>query len=118
RILQDGLRKGPGGAAIVMDPRNGEILAMVSTPSFDANIIGDPSRDDELQQLLNDKEKTPMFPRAFSGQYPQGSVFKIVTGYAALQEGVANRDTVIDSKGVMDVESDQYSGVRQPLNDN
>ncbi|MBV8720396.1 MAG: penicillin-binding protein 2 [Chloroflexi bacterium] len=118
QILQQGLRNAPGGAAIVMDPRNGEILAMVSTPSFDANIIGDPSRDDELQQLLNDKDKTPMFPRAFAGQYPPGSVFKLVTGSAALQEGVANKDTVIDSKGVMYVDSDQYPGVRQPFNDN
>jgi penicillin-binding protein 2 len=118
RILQEGLRNAPGGAAIVMDPRNGEILAMVSTPSFDANIIGDPSRDDELQQLLDDKDHTPMFPRAFSGQYPPGSVFKLVTGSAALQEGVANKDTVIDSKGVMYVESDEYPGVRQPFNDN
>ena len=118
RILQEGLRNAPCGAAIVMDPRNGEILAMVSTPSFDANIIGDPSREDELNQLLNDKEKTPMFPRAFSGQYPPGSVFKLVTGSAALQENVANRDTVIDSKGVMYVESDEYPGVRQPFNDN
>ena len=118
RILQEGLRNTPGGAAIVMDPRNGEILAMASTPSFDANIIGDPSRDDELQRLLIDKEQTPMFPRAFSGQYPPGSVFKLVTGSASLQEGVANRDTVIDSKGVMYVESDQYPGVRQAFNDN
>jgi penicillin-binding protein 2 len=118
RILQEGLRNGPGGAAIVSDPRNGEVLAMVSTPSFDSNIIGDPSRDDELQRLLNDREQTPMFPRAFSGQYPPGSVFKLVTGSAALQEGVANRDTIIDSKGVMYVESDEYPGVRQPFNDN
>src|SRR5205809_4840865 len=105
RILQEGLRNAPGGAAIVMDPRTGEILAMVSTPSYDANIIGDPSRDEELNQLLNDQEKTPMFPRAFSGQYPPGSVFKLVVGSAALQEGVANPDTIIDSKGVMYVES-------------
>jgi penicillin-binding protein 2 len=118
RILQEGLRNAPGGAAIVMDPRNGEILAMASTPSFDANIIGDPTRDEELKQLLNDRDKTPMFPRAFSGQYPPGSVFKLVTGSAALQEGVANRDTIVDSKGVMYVESDEYPGVRQPFNDN
>ncbi|HEY1297963.1 MAG TPA: penicillin-binding protein 2 [Chloroflexota bacterium] len=118
RILQEGLRNAPGGAAIVMDPRNGEILAMVSTPSFDANIIGDPTRDSELQQLLNDKTNTPMFPRAFAGQYPPGSVFKLVTGSAALQERVATRDTVIDSKGVMYVDSDEYPGVRQPFNDN
>src|SRR3982074_2139938 len=44
RILQEGLRNAPGGAGIVMDPRSGEILAMVSRPSFDANIIGTPSR--------------------------------------------------------------------------
>src|SRR5207237_8518562 len=90
------------------DPRNGEILAMVSTPSFDANIIGDPSRDDELRQLLNDKEKTPMFPRASSGQYPPGSVFKLVTGSASLQEGLANRDTVTDSTAVRTVASEEY----------
>src|SRR5258708_15004056 len=118
RILQEGLRNAPGGAAIVMDPRNGEILAMASTPSYDANIIGNPSRDDELKQLLNDQQNTPMFPRAFSGQYPPGSVFKLVTGSAALQEGVANRDTVIHSKGVVYVEADEYPGVRQPFNDN
>jgi penicillin-binding protein 2 len=118
RILQEGLRSAPAGAAIVMDPRNGEILAMVSTPSFDSNIIGDPSRDEELQRLLNDRDGTPMFPRAFGGQYPPGSVFKLVTGSAALQEGVANRETLIDSRGVMYVESDEYPGVRQPFNDN
>jgi penicillin-binding protein 2 len=118
RILQEGLRNAPAGAAIVMDPRNGEILAMVSTPSFDANIIADPSREDDLNRLLNDTTGTPMFPRAFSGQYPPGSVFKLVTGSGALQEGLAHRDTVIESKGVMYVESDEYPGVRQPFNDN
>ena len=118
RILQEGLRHAPGGAAIVMDPRNGEILAMVSTPTFDANIIADPNREDELNQLLRDATLTPMFPRAYAGQYPPGSVFKLVTGSAALQEGIAHRETVIDSKGVMYVESDEYPGVRQPFNDN
>src|SRR5213592_2521637 len=94
------------------------VLAMVSTPSFDANIIGDPSREDDLKRLLNDTEGTPMFPRAFSGQYPPGSVFKLVTGSAALQEGLANRETVIESKGIMYLESDEYPGVRQAFNDN
>jgi penicillin-binding protein 2 len=118
RILQEGLRNAPSGAAIVMDPRNGEILAMVSTPSFDVNIIGDPSREDDLNRLLNDTTGTPMFPRAFSGQYPPGSVFKLVTGSGALQEGLANRDTVIESKGIMYLDSDEYPGVRQAFNDN
>ncbi len=44
-----------------MDPRNGEILAMVSSPSYDDNVIGDPSRDEELNKLLNDDTNMPMF---------------------------------------------------------
>ncbi len=116
-ILKQGLRHSDVGAAIVMDPRNGEILAMVSTPTFDSNVIGDPAREEELQKLLNDGTNTPMFPRAFAGQYPPGSVFKIVTGTAALQEGVVARDTVIDSKGEMYVENDQYPGVKTRLVD-
>src|SRR4029078_6362312 len=99
RILQEGLRNAPAGAAIVMDPRNGEILAMVSTPSFDANIIADPAREEGLNRPLNDREGTPMFPRAFSGQYPPGSVFKLVTGSAALQENLAKPDTRIELQG-------------------
>jgi penicillin-binding protein 2 len=118
RILQEGLRNSPAGAAIVMDPRSGEILAMVSTPTFDANVIGDPAREDELVALLNDRELTPMFPRAFEGQYPPGSVFKIVTGSAALQEGIANRETVIESRGEMYVERDDYPELRSRLVDN
>ncbi len=118
KILQEGLRQSPAGAAIVMDPRNGEILALVSTPSFDNNVIGDPSREDELLALFNDKERLPMFPRAYGAQYAPGSVFKLVTGAAALEEGVATRETIIESRGVMEVESDQYPAVRDRLPDN
>ncbi len=117
KILQEGLRNTPSGAAIVMDPRNGEILAMVSSPTFDNNIIGDPSRDAELQALFNDTTNLPMFPRAYGAQYAPGSVFKLVTGSAALQEAVATRDTVIESKGFMEVENDQYPDVKDRLPD-
>ncbi len=118
KILQEGLRNSTSGAAIVMDPRNGEILAMVSTPTFDNNIIGDPSREDELQALFNDRVNLPMFPRAYGAQYAPGSVFKLVTGSAALQEGVATRDTIIDSQGFMQVERDDYPDIKDRFNDN
>jgi penicillin-binding protein 2 len=116
-ILQQGLRHSSVGAAIVMDPRNGEVLAMVSTPTYDNNVIGDPSREEELNKLLADQTNMPMYPRAFAGQYPPGSVFKLVTGSAALQEKVATKDTVIDSKGQMFVDNDQYPGVKTRLVD-
>ncbi|MBI2755673.1 MAG: penicillin-binding protein 2 [Chloroflexi bacterium] len=118
RILLEGLGNYPSGAAIVSDPRTGEILAMVSTPTFDNNVIGDVTRQDELQALLQDDKMLPMFPRAYGGTYAPGSVFKLVTGSAALQEGVATRDTIIDSKGVMYVASEEYPGVSQAFNDN
>jgi penicillin-binding protein 2 len=117
KILQEGLRHSAVGAAIVMDPRNGEILAMVSSPTYDNNVIGDPSREEELNKLLNDDTNMPMYPRAFAGQYPPGSVFKIVVGSAALQEHVATKDTVIDSKGQMFVDNDEYPGVKTRLVD-
>jgi penicillin-binding protein 2 len=117
KILQEGLRHSSVGAAIVMDPRTGEILAMVSTPTYDNNVIGDPSREEELNKLLGDQQNMPMYPRAFAGQYPPGSVFKLVVGSAALQEHVATRDTVIDSKGQMFVDNDEYPGVKTRLVD-
>lgn len=117
QILQDGLRNTPSGAAIVMDPRNGEVLAMASSPTFDDNVISDPARQDELQQLLDDTSLQPMFPRAYEGMYAPGSVFKLVTGSAALQQGVATPSTVIVSTGELDVKSDLYPGVVQRLPD-
>jgi penicillin-binding protein 2 len=118
RYLQEGLRNGPSGAAIVMDPRNGEILAMVSNPSFDNNVIGDPAREAELEQIMTDSKLQPMFPRAYGGTYAPGSVFKLVTGSGALQEGVATRDTIIESTGVMYVQNDEFPSIRQALPDN
>lgn len=118
QILKEGLRNSAMGAAVVMDPRTGDVLAMVSLPTFDNNVIGDDTREDELLAMLKDEKNLPMFPRAFGGQYAPGSVFKLVTGTAALAEGVATRDTVIDSKGVMYVERDEFPDVRDPLRDN
>jgi penicillin-binding protein 2 len=117
-ILKEGLQNSPSGAAIVMDPRNGEILAMASLPTFDNNIIGDPNRQDELEAILRDEKQLPMFPRAYGGTYAPGSVFKLVTGAAALQEGIATRDTIIESKGEMWVQSEEYPEVKTRFVDN
>lgn len=124
RILEEGLPRSHVGAAIVSDPRTGELLAMVSTPTFDNNIIEesafytDAQRQEELQALLSDEVMQPMFQRAFAGNYAPGSVFKLVTGAAALQEKVATRDTIIDSKGVMFVERDEFPEIRDRFVDN
>jgi penicillin-binding protein 2 len=73
------------GAVVVMDPRNGEILALASHPSFDPSVFARPNTSAQRVKLLRDKVGKPLVNRAISGMYPLGSVFKIVTLSAALQ---------------------------------
>ena len=106
-ILQQGLQDGSSGVAVVMDPTTGEILALVSLPTYDNNIFVMDERDDEKTPLLQD-ETQPLFPRATAGLYPPGSTFKLVTAAGALQEGISTRDTIIESKGEIYVQDDTY----------
>ena len=79
---------GRRGAVIALDPRTGAILASVSNPSYDANRIVDPATEDAAWQQVNQAADHPLLDRARSGLYPPGSTFKIVTGAAALENGV------------------------------
>ncbi len=74
------------GAAVVLDPRNGEIMAMASEPTFDLeNFVG--GIDEQEWAILNDPANNyPLNNRAIVGQYPPGSTFKVITGIAALQD--------------------------------
>ncbi|MBE5781006.1 MAG: hypothetical protein E7328_04220 [Clostridiales bacterium] len=75
------------GAAVVIDVNSGAILAMSSYPSFDLNLFtGGISEEDYAK--INDEETSPMFNKAISSRAEPGSTFKMVTGYAALMEGI------------------------------
>lgn len=71
------------GALVAMDPRNGEILAMVSRPAYDPNVFLSGMKTELWRDLLDDPAR-PLFNRAVQAAYPPGSVFKLVTAYAAL----------------------------------
>ena len=73
--------------AIVMDPRNGQVLSMVSVPSYDNNLFSGGVRSADLERLLTDPGR-PMLNNATSGSFPPGSTFKLVTAIGSLQEGV------------------------------
>jgi penicillin-binding protein 2 len=75
------------GVTIVMNPQTGEILAMVSLPSYDNNAFAGGIPDDLYQGYLNDPNE-PLRNHAIADIYPPGSTFKLVTGLAALEEGV------------------------------
>ena len=83
------------GAAIALDPFTGGILALVSLPSFDANLFGQGISLEQWNDLIQNPSK-PLFNRAISGiGYPTGSVIKPIIGIAALEEGVIEEDTKI-----------------------
>ncbi|MFQ6110753.1 MAG: penicillin-binding protein 2, partial [Nitrospinota bacterium] len=86
------------GALIAMDPRNGQILAMVSNPSFDPNLFAGGISRENWQKLMRNPLH-PLHNRALQGQYPPGSVYKIVVAAAGLEEGVITPDTTIYDPG-------------------
>jgi penicillin-binding protein 2 len=92
RSAEEQLRNSPNkrGVVVVMNPQNGEILAMASYPTFDPNLfsqrISTPEGRAEANALLKDP-LTPLFNRAIRGRYPPGSTWKIPMAVAGLQQG-------------------------------
>ena len=90
------------GAAVVLNVNSGEILALVSTPSFDPNLFTNGISYKYWNELLNN-ERTPLINKAVSGQYSPGSTFKIVVALAALEAGIINANTRVYCNGGMDI---------------
>ena len=86
------------GAVVILDPRSGEVLALASTPTYDASTITDPTTADEAFAALRDDESQPLLPRATLGRYVPGSVFKIVTAIAGLGSGAISPDTTYEEQ--------------------
>lgn len=98
-----------GGAAVVQKVDTGEVLALVSWPSFDPNLFSVGISTLEYGALLSDPLR-PLFNRVVSGAFPPGSTFKMVTATAALEEGVVTPSTLIDDKGSISVGSFVFRG--------
>ena len=87
-----GFTKASQGVIIAMDPRNGKVLALVSLPSYDNNLFAKGITTEAYTALLDDP-LLPMFNQAIAGQYPPGSIFKIIMASGGLKEGVINANT-------------------------
>ncbi|HEX7292840.1 MAG TPA: penicillin-binding protein 2 [Conexibacter sp.] len=88
-----------GGAFVALDPRDGEVLAMGSAPSYDANLFAKPLSQRQYDEHFGQGTDDPLVNRAIAGAYPVGSTFKIVTATAALIAGIITPDTVYVDTG-------------------
>src|SRR5437870_8931781 len=101
RDLQEAADRALGeadGAIVALDPRSGEVLAMVSHPSFDPNVFARGIRSAEWRTLVEDR-KHPLNNRAVQGVFPPGSTFKVAVATGALEEGVVTPFTGVTCTG-------------------
>lgn len=84
---------GARGAVVMLDPHTGEVLALASTPTFDAGAIANPTTSKKAFEAAASDPDKPLIDRATLGLYVPGSVFKIVTSIAAFGSGAVTNDT-------------------------
>jgi penicillin-binding protein 2 len=93
---------GRPGSAVALDPESGEILAINSTPAYDPNDFTGGVEATVWDRLRNDPE-TPLMNRVIQGQYAPGSLFKVVTALAALEEGVITPSSTFYCPGYLSI---------------
>lgn len=93
QVFAEQLMDGKSGSIVAIEPATGEILCIVSSPSYDPNLLVGKTRGDNYVLLLNDTKKNPLFNRALMAMYPPGSTFKIANALIALEEKVISPST-------------------------
>jgi len=93
-----GLMKNKEGSVVVMNPNNGEILALVSAPGYDINLFTKSISSKNYNKLLKDPRR-PLINRAINGQYPPGSTLKPFIGLIALEEGIVDSNKFVSCTG-------------------
>jgi len=94
QLYGEKLMKGKAGSIVAIEPETGEILALISGPSYDPNLLTGKNYSSNFKAISSDSMK-PLFNRPLMAQYRPGSIFKIVQALTALQEGVIVPETRI-----------------------
>ena len=103
------------GAYVALDPRDGEVLALGSYPSFDANLFAKPIDQRTYDRLNSEDNGAPLFNRAISAGYPTGSTFKPITAFAAVDAGIITPSTVINDGGVFRYGDREFKNARDAV---
>ena len=97
------------GAIVAIEPSSGEILTLISAPTYNPNILSGRNRSKEYKNLIENKNK-PLFNRALTGQYPPGSTFKLINGLISLEEKVISPMTIFSCDDGYEYEKDKKVG--------
>ena len=96
--LTESVLEGVEGAAVVLDPNNGDVLALATAPSYDINSFV-PFMSHAVWRSVTNHPGKPMVNRATAGLYPPGSIFKPIVAFAALEQGAVSERTVVHCPG-------------------
>ena len=95
----DSLMNKKYGSIVAIEPKSGEILALVNSPGYDPNLLVGRERSERYRSLNNDSIGKPLFDRGLQGQYPPGSTFKIINALIGLQENIIKQETTFKCDG-------------------
>ena len=98
QVVAELAMQGRNGAVVALDPRNGEVLAMVSNPTYDPNKFAGRIRSEDWKEIANNPDN-PMLDRAIQAQFAPGSTFKPIMALAGLEKGVIDDDFKIHCPG-------------------
>jgi penicillin-binding protein 2 len=107
QIYGEKLMQNKKGAIVAIEPSSGEILSLISSPSYNPAKLSGRERSKNFNKLINDNKK-PLFNRALSGLYPPGSIFKLLNGLIALEENVINENKFYSCTKGFEYEKDKY----------
>jgi len=107
QIFSSKLLENVSGASCVMDIYNGDIISMVSSPSFDPNSFVHGINHNEWNGLLKNRDK-PLINKAISGLYPPGSTIKTLTALSALENDVVSSKLYVKCKGYVDLHGERF----------
>ncbi len=107
QVFASKLLQNVSGAACVMDIYNGDIISMVSSPTFDPNLFIHGINQREWDKILKNRDK-PMLNKAISGLYPPGSTIKTLTAISALENDIVSPNLVVRCKGFIDLHGERF----------
>ncbi len=107
--------RGLPGAFVTMDIQTGQILGLGSFPTYDPTVFTKPLTQKEYDSLALSEAK-PLFDRAIQGAYPTGSIYKIITALAALENGVITPSTVVEDNGFIELAGETFENAEGAIN--